>query len=270
MRSTIPTRAPESDWHALNATAEYVRRGAPMWELGWDARRADPGGAREDPGDVPLVLVTGLLDDTRPDVVPGDPFHGTFALAYRWQDTWDVDEHTRFWARQMPHCPVGGHKRSHTGALAYAVALAVTRGLDLDEYVAELSRQLQLLAEGPPIKGLIRSSVDRHDLQRSGALALARRIATAPRRRLDLLAGRLPRVALCDEPQRPPIPVDEWAEGEWDESWSIAGPNSLAVRRAAKAAADKLTAPPPTWPPMEPQPATALPAGVVPRRRCPR
>lgn len=173
----------KSDSATLNRIAELARRGAPFGEVGraGPTRPASkPLPEREVHGN--LRLATGLLDDHRKLLRPGDDFYALFRWTRRWQDTWTDAEHGEFWEGALAHWPRGGEagraggKYSHGEALAYAVASAAERGIDLEAFLAALSAELR---NGPAIRGLTASEFTLQSLQRRGILGIAVKLVHA-------------------------------------------------------------------------------------------
>ena len=97
---------------------------------------------RKEPKPPVFRLATGMLDDNRKPLLPSDREYAVFADAYRRQDDWGDDEHSRFWRHHLSLWEGKRGNRSNTEALAWVVFVARWRdGLDDDrELAAALQR----------------------------------------------------------------------------------------------------------------------------------
>jgi hypothetical protein len=197
MRNSVAEGMSESDWDRLNSIADSFRRGIPRWEIGYSERTTPERAPRADnEPPVPLHLASGFLDDRRRALEPDAKHYAVFRHALRWQDTWREGEHWSFWGAALPLWPRGsGGKYSHSDALAYAIVLAVRRGVDLEAFLSKLNGELARL---PPIAGLSSREFTYKGLERRRVLWTAIKMLETPQHPYQE-SGRIPRVVTDDE-----------------------------------------------------------------------
>jgi hypothetical protein len=133
------------------------------------AASATPTRTEESPGDVSapalLALETGVPDDVRRHLEPGDDLYAHFARSYREQDRWAPRDHKMYWRAAIHLWPNRPGHPTTSGIYSHALVTAAQR---LDEPVekaaAALGLSLDSLRKGPALADARKMLTDREAL----------------------------------------------------------------------------------------------------------
>jgi hypothetical protein len=84
----------------------------------------------------PLTVVSGYLDDSRQLVGPGHRFYASASYAYTYRNCWTDREHRDYWRSHLHFWPAKGGRPGNRESLAFAIVMAESMDVALDELLA--------------------------------------------------------------------------------------------------------------------------------------
>jgi hypothetical protein len=90
------------------------------------------------PDGVPLVVVSGYLDDPRRLVGPNHALYALATYAYARRDFWTDREHRDYWRAHLHMWPARKGRSGDRESLAFAITNAETLGMPVEEFVSAM------------------------------------------------------------------------------------------------------------------------------------
>lgn len=121
--------------------AETIARGAPIGPP--RGIHVEPEGVRYGPltppqAGVPLTVLTGVFDDHRRFVGPGDSLYASATYAHNYREYWTDSEHRDYWRAHLHLWPAKRGRSSNRESLAFAIVSAEALGMPSDELSAAI------------------------------------------------------------------------------------------------------------------------------------